>query len=98
MTRDWAEFIYRNRSFQNFSKHSYDFVFGGVADGRIEDLIDEIDDLPLSGEIIDYFYEKVANYATYDQLSVHNQYLFDKEIIQLRNVFEAFNKGKEYIE
>lgn len=58
MTRDWAEFVYRNRSFQNFSTHTYDFVFGGVADGQIEDLIDQIDALPLSGAIIDYFYEK----------------------------------------
>lgn len=97
MTRDWAEFVYFNRSFQNFKPHPYDYVFGGVADGRIEDLIDEIDDIPLSHTIIDYFYEKIANYATYDQLSIHNQYLFDKEIIQLRNVFEAFNREKEYI-
>ena len=98
MTRDWAQFMYHNRSFKNFRTHSYDYVFGGVADGHIEDLIGELDNISLSDTIMDYFYEKIAKYGTDDQLSVHNQCLFDKEIIQLRNVYEAFNKGKEFIE
>lgn len=98
MNRDWAKFIYHNRSIINFRTHNYDYVFGGVADGLIEDLIDEMDDLPISDAIIDYFYNEIAKYSTYDQLSIHKQEIFDKEIVRLNNVFKAFQKGKEYTE
>lgn len=42
---EWAKFIYNNRSkkIKSFN-HTFDFVFGSVADGNITDLIKRIDD------------------------------------------------------
>lgn len=44
MNTAWAEFIYDNRS-PNFQKiHTYDYVYGGVADGQnLFDLLDKMD-------------------------------------------------------
>lgn len=98
MNHDWAKFIYHNRSKTNFMTHNYDYVFGGVADGLMEDLIEEMDSGPISDTIIDYFYNEIAKYATYDQLSIHKQEIFNKEIISLNNIFTAFQKSKEYTE
>ncbi|MCU7767012.1 DUF3990 domain-containing protein [Priestia megaterium] len=99
MDREWAEFIYLNRSERVImDHHGFDYVFGGVADGKIEDLIEELDEInvtPNSPEF-DYFYESIAKYDTYDQLSIHNQEIFDYNIITLRKVVRAFNKNSVY--
>jgi len=78
MNKPWADFIYRNRSMRNHLPHKYDYVLGGVADGQLDDLIDMMDSGSMS---IDVFYESIAKYAAYDQLSVHNQMIFDHHII-----------------
>lgn len=95
MDKQWADFIYRNRSTKNHMLHSYDYVTGGVADGQLEDLIELMDDGIID---IDIFYENIAKYATYDQLSVHNQLIFDHNIIVLEKVVNAYEKGKEFVD
>jgi hypothetical protein len=65
MDKNWARFIYQNRSTLNHIMHSYDYVIGGVADGQLEDLIELMDNGNISIEI---FYENIAKYGTYDQI------------------------------
>jgi hypothetical protein len=43
MDKDWAQFIYQNRTTLDHLMHSYDYVIGGVADGQLEDLIELMD-------------------------------------------------------
>lgn len=95
MDKDWAEFIYYNRSTKRWKPHNYDYVIGGVADGQLEDLIELMD----NGNItLDVFYENIAKYATYDQLSVHNQTIFDHNILTMKRVVIAYEKGKEFVD
>lgn len=95
MDEAWAQFIYQNRSATTTFNHSFDFVYGGVADGQLDDLIEWMDD-----GIIDLslFYEKIAKYSTYDQLSLHNQNIFGQNILTLDKVVVAYAKGEEYID
>lgn len=66
MDEEWAEFIYKNRSRKTGFTHFYDFVLGGVTDGNIFDLV-QLVDLGLS---IKDFYESIAKYPNYNQLSI----------------------------
>lgn len=98
MDMDWAEFVYLNRSERHHYDHDYDYVFGGVADGSIEDLVEELDEMnvaPKSPEL-QYFYESIAKFD-YDQLSIHNQDIFAYNIIKLTKVVKAFNKTVVYV-
>lgn len=95
MDREWAGFIYQNRSPKIKVTHHYDYVFGGVADGQLDDLIALMDDDIIG---VDAFYENIAKYATYDQLSVHNQMIFDYNIIKLVKVVNAYEKGNEFVD
>lgn len=90
---DWAKFIYKNRSDIQPFTHNYDFVFGGVADGSIFDLVQTVD----SGIIdISIFHEEIAKYAYYDQLSIHNPNIFKYNVVKYLKVVKAFDKQKEY--
>ncbi|OJD42823.1 DUF3990 domain-containing protein [Bacillus nitratireducens] len=92
----WAEFIYYNRSHKRFKSHSYDYVFGGVADGYLEDLIEQMDDASISREDMKEFHEQIAKYPTYDQLSVHNSKIFEYNIVKLQKVVKARERSNEY--
>lgn len=93
MDLEWAKFIYNNRSKKQCFTHRYDYVFGGVADGKIFDLVNLVD----SGELdIELFYEEIAQYATYDQLSIHNQNIFTYNVITLQKVVKAYDQQQTY--
>ncbi|WP_223067647.1 DUF3990 domain-containing protein [Paenibacillus caui] len=95
----WAEFIYDNRSPQFSKPHTYDYVYGGVADGQnLYDLLAQMDDDKMNtGEIdVEFFLESIAKYL-YDQLSIHNQDIVNQGIIKLLRVVKAHDKRTEYI-
>lgn len=99
MNEEWAEFIHDNRSrlFQKF--HNYDYVFGGVADGKLLfDLLDELDNVKMNHEEINFtlFLESIAKYS-YDQLSLHNQEIISEEFIQLIEVVYAYDARTQYV-
>lgn len=100
MDKEWARFIYDNRSERvSTCQHDFDYVFGGVADGKIDDLVEELDqkkNIQTNSPDFNYFYESIARYDTYDQLSIHNQEIFDYNIITLNKVVKAFNKNSVY--
>jgi hypothetical protein len=95
----WAQFIYDNRSSKFSIQHSYDYVYGGVADGQnLFDLLDEMDNAKIRvGEIeADYFLDSIAKFL-YDQLSIHNQNIVDEKIIELVKVVKAYEQRTEYL-
>ncbi|MFD1361281.1 DUF3990 domain-containing protein [Lentibacillus salinarum] len=92
MAVKWAKFIYNNRSTIKQYTHHFDYVLGGVADGQIFDLVKAVD----NGLDISDFYEEIANYGTYDQLSIHNEKIFTYSIIRLIKVVKAYDKEKLY--
>lgn len=55
-----------------------------------------VSDLILSGLDIEDFYEEIAKYGTYDQLSIHNQDIFTYNIITLKKVVRAYDKQETY--
>jgi len=71
-SHDWARFIHKNRSEKiNFS-HDKDFVYGSVADGKIDELISSLD----SGIInMTNFKQSIDSkrYGFNDQLSFHTE-------------------------
>lgn len=93
MDGGWAQFIYDNRTSLKQFNHQYDFVFGGVADGKIFDLVQLVD----AGATIKLFHEEIAKYPTYDQLSVHNEDIFTYNVIKFEKVVVAHDKQKEYV-
>lgn len=93
MNLDWANFIYSNRSSDNKEYHEYDYVYGAVADGRMDQIIDKRD----NGEIDDLtFLAFISNYPNYDQLSIHNPSIIDYNIIKRTKVVTAYAKTKEF--
>ncbi|MFB7304074.1 DUF3990 domain-containing protein [Heyndrickxia sporothermodurans] len=89
----WSDFIYLNRSQQEKFTHGYDFVYGGVADGKIHTLIKNRDKGIISSET---FFQSICKYPNYDQLSIHNQEIIDYNIINNVGVVNAYEKGKQY--
>ena len=71
-SHDWARFIHKNRSEKiNFS-HDKDFVYGSVADGKIDELISSLD----SGIINMTNFKQLIDSKRYgfnDQLSFHTE-------------------------
>jgi len=94
MNLEWAEFIYNNRTMMKKFIHSYDYVQGGVADGAIFDLVQAVD----QGLDIQHFYEQIAKYSTYNQLSIHNQDIFTYNVLKLSEVVNAFGKNEKYVQ
>jgi hypothetical protein len=89
---EWAKFVYDNRSQITQFTHNFDYVLGGVADGVIFDLVKAVD----QGLDIKDFYEEVAKYGTYDQLSIHNQDIFTYNVIKYLKVVKAYGKNESY--
>ncbi|MFS0615170.1 DUF3990 domain-containing protein [Lederbergia ruris] len=92
MDVEWAKFIYNNRSRKTNFTHNFDYVLGGVADGAIFDLVKAVD---LGLDIKD-FYEEIAKYGTYDQLSIHNQDIFKYNVIKYSKVVKAYARNESY--
>ncbi len=42
------------------------------------------------------FYEEIAKYGTYDQLSIHNQAIFTYNVIKYVRVVKAHDKKESY--
>ncbi|PJN91690.1 DUF3990 domain-containing protein, partial [Bacillus sp. mrc49] len=93
MNPEWSDFIYLNRSKLETFTHGYDYVYGGVADGKIHTVIKNRDQGRIDSET---FYKYVCNYPNYDQLSIHNQEIFDYNIINKIGVVNAYVKSKQY--
>lgn len=93
MDEEWAEFIYKNRSKKNHIKHNFDYVFGGVADGAIFDLVRAVD----NGLSIRHFHEGIAKFESYDQLSIHNPDIFKYNVIKHLKVVKAYARDELYV-
>jgi hypothetical protein len=61
---NWAKFIYNNRSKKNNIQYNYDYVFGSVADGNIQKLIESCDNgnLTISELLTNIKYNKLLKY------------------------------------
>lgn len=64
---NWIQFIYDNRSILHPKKHTYDYVIGYVADGKITELIEDVDNGNIS--INELLWLVTAGYSDYDQIS-----------------------------
>lgn len=91
MNLEWARFIYNNRSKNQNYIHHYDYSFGGVADGKIFDLVTLLDNHDID---LEFFYEEIAKYPSYDQLAIHNQALFNYNIVKLQKVVKTHDRQK----
>lgn len=70
-TKEWAEFIYKNRSRQSPAfKHDYDIVIGPIADDGVAYLLEQYDDASLT-------LEQLAEKLKYKHLN--KQYFFGTE-------------------
>lgn len=67
---EWIRFIYGNRSIVNPQQHTYNHVIGYVADGKITELIEDVDNGTMS--LDDLLLLVTQGYADYDQISFHN--------------------------
>lgn len=97
MDIEWAKFIFHNRSKKHFRPHDLACVYGGVADGQLDTLMKEMDKFAhIDDGAYGYFLSEIRKYASYDQLSVHNQEIFTQNIIQQVQVSKAFNENSTY--
>ncbi|MEM5030846.1 DUF3990 domain-containing protein [Priestia sp. WB3] len=94
MDTSWAKFIYENRSKNREPLQHYDWVFGGVADGRIADEVLQLDN---GTGTISNFFKSINKYQHYNQLSIHNQEIFDYNIITKSRVVIAHELDNDFI-
>ncbi|MCY7627732.1 DUF3990 domain-containing protein [Bacillus altitudinis] len=94
MDTNWAKFIYENRSRKRELPHYYDWVFGGVADGKITEEVLQLDN---GTGTISNFFKSINKYQHYNQLSIHNQEIFDYNIITKSRVVIAHELDNDFI-